>query len=57
MIRMMMVILNLSEYYYRHRLENYRDWHYIDSPIVEGRATDEAYKSVGNADNAEGPGG
>ena len=46
--------LNLSEYYYRHRLENYRDWHYIDSPIVEGRATDEAYKSVGNADNAEG---
>ena len=37
---------NLSEYY--------RDWHYNKSPIVEGGATDEAYKSVGNADNAEG---
>ena len=45
---------NLSEYYCRHKLEDYRDWHYNKSPIVEGRATDEAYKSVGNADNAEG---
>ena len=46
--------LDLSESYYRHKLEDYRDWHYIDSPIVEGRATDEAYKSVGKTDNAEG---
>ena len=46
--------LNLSKYDYHHRLEYYVDCHYIDSPIVEGRATDEAYKSVGNADNAEG---
>ena len=45
---------DLSEYYFRHKLEEYRDWHYNKSPIVDGRATDEAYKSVGNADNAEG---
>ena len=46
--------LEFSEYDYHHRFANYRDWPNIDSPIVEGRATDEAYKSVGNADNAEG---
>ena len=46
--------LDLSEYYCRHKLENYKDWHYNKSPIVDSRATDEAYKSVGNADNAEG---
>ena len=46
--------LDFSEYDYHHRFANYRDWPNIDSPIVEGRATDEAYKSVGDADNAEG---
>ena len=46
--------LDFSEYDYHHRFPNYRDWSNIDSPIVEARATDEAYKSVGNADNAEG---
>ena len=45
---------DLSDYYCRHKLEDYRDWHYNKSPIMDGRATDEAYKSVGNADNAEG---
>ena len=45
---------NLSEYDCRHKLEDYKDWHYNKSPIVDSRATDEAYKSVGNADNAEG---
>ena len=46
--------LDFSEYDYHHRFPNYRDWSNIDSPIVEARATDEAYRSVGNADNAEG---
>ena len=45
---------DLSDYYCRHKLEDYRDWHYNSSPIMDGRATDQAYKSVGNADNAEG---
>ena len=45
---------DLSDYYCRHKLEDYRDWHYNKSPIMDGRATDAAYKSVGNADNAEG---
>ena len=43
-----------SEYYCRHDDLYYKDWHYNKSPIVDSRATDEAYKSVGNADNAEG---
>ena len=45
---------DLSDYYCRHKLEDYKDWHYNKSPIMDGRATDAAYKSVGNADNAEG---
>ena len=50
----------LSDYFCSHkdRLEDYaipvRDWHYNKSPIMDDRATDAAYKSVENADNAEG---
>ena len=36
--------LDFSEYDYHHRFPNYRDWSNIDSPIVEARATDEAYR-------------
>ena len=45
---------DLSDYFCSHKLEDYRDWHYNKSPIMDGRATDAAYKSVENADNAEG---
>ena len=45
---------DLSESYYRHKLEEYRDCHNIDSLIVEGGATDEDCKSVGKTDNAGG---
>ena len=45
---------DLSDYYCRHKLEDYKDWHYNKSPNMDGRATDAAHKSVGNADNAEG---
>ena len=45
---------SLSDYDCRHKLDDYKDWHYNRSPVVDSRTTDGDYKSVGNADNADG---
>ena len=46
---------SLSDYYdCRHKLDDYKDWHYNRSPIVDSQNTDGAFKSEGNADNADG---
>ena len=46
--------LNLSDDDCRHKLDDYKDWHYNRSPIMDIRTTDRDSKSVGNADNNDG---
>ena len=48
--------LSLSDDDCRHKLDDYKDWHYNRSPVVDIRTTDGDYKSVGNADNTDGHG-
>ena len=47
---------SISDDDFRHKLEDYKDWHYNRSPVVDIRTTDGDCKSVRNADNTDGHG-
>ena len=47
---------SISEDECLHKLDDYKDWYYNRSPVVDIRTTDGDCKSLGNADNADGHG-
>ena len=47
---------SISDDDFHHRLEDYKDWHYNRSPVVDVLTADEDFRTVRNAENNDGQG-
>ena len=47
---------SMSDDDFHHRLEDYKDWHYNMSPVVDILTADEDFRTVRNAENNDGHG-